>query len=80
MVEMNASDTRNKSDAKIKDGMGGKSSNIVREMTTNTNLAGIGGRSRRQLLVMDEVDGMSGQQAGLVCLSLPLSACLSLPA
>ena len=30
VVEMNASDTRNKSDAKVSAGMGGKSSNVIK--------------------------------------------------
>ena len=30
VVEMNASDTRNKSDAKVSSGMGGKSSNVIK--------------------------------------------------
>lgn len=62
---MNASDTRNKS-GKVSEGMGGKQSNVVKEMANNTTLLGLGaaGRAgagpRKQLLVMDEVDGMSG--------------------
>jgi hypothetical protein len=38
----------------------GKLSNVVREMVTSTALAAASGQKRRQLLVMDEVDGMSG--------------------
>lgn len=38
----------------------GKLSNIVREMVTSTALAAASGVKRKQLLVMDEVDGMSG--------------------
>ncbi len=63
---MNASDTRNKS-GKVSEGMGGKQSNVVKEMANNTTLLGLGaaggagGGPRKQLLVMDEVDGMSGE-------------------
>lgn len=126
VVEMNASDTRNKSDAKVSTGMGGKSSNVIKvkreegrereegtrrkggreeegeggregglflilhshfphtsrplshslqEMTTNETLfscMGVkssatvvdAGGVRKQLLVMDEVDGMSGGDRG----------------
>lgn len=60
VVEVNASDTRSKSDAKAGGGMAGKLSNVVREMVTSTALAAASGVKRRQVLVMDEVDGMSG--------------------
>lgn len=40
----------------------GKLSNVVREMVTSTALAAASGVRRKQLLVMDEVDGMSGKQ------------------
>lgn len=40
----------------------GKLSNVVREMVTSTALAAASGVRRKQLLVMDEVDGMSGEQ------------------
>jgi hypothetical protein len=35
----------------------------VREMVTSTALAAASGVKRRQVLVMDEVDGMSGERA-----------------
>lgn len=63
---MNASDARNKSDGvgvKGKLNIAGKLSNRVKELVTNTaiSLAGVSDtKSRRQVLVMDEVDGMSG--------------------
>ncbi|KAG2453593.1 hypothetical protein HYH02_001811 [Chlamydomonas schloesseri] len=73
VVEMNASDTRNKA-GKTSEGIAGKQSNIIKEMVTSTTLppgmfgggAGAGGGTapRRQLLVMDEVDGMSGGDRG----------------
>lgn len=67
---MNASDTRNKA-GKTSEGIAGKQSNIIKEMVTSTTLppglfgGGCGGglgstAPRRQLLIMDEVDGMSG--------------------
>ena len=63
-VEVNASDTRNKSDTKYKEGIGGKTSNRMKELVTNTAI-GAGGSTRtsRQVLIMDEVDGMSGAAA-----------------
>jgi hypothetical protein len=70
---MNASDTRNKSDSKIRDGIGGKSANMVKEMTNNETIfsslskaggMGSAGHGAKQLLVMDEVDGMSGERRG----------------
>jgi replication factor C subunit 1 len=62
VVEVNASDTRNKSDSKLKEGIAGKMANRIRELVTNTAI-GIGEghtNTRRQILLMDEVDGMSG--------------------
>ncbi|KAG2439222.1 hypothetical protein HXX76_004584 [Chlamydomonas incerta] len=73
VVEMNASDTRNKA-GKTSEGIAGKQSNIIKEMVTSTTLPpglfGGGGGAlgstapRRQLLIMDEVDGMSGGDRG----------------
>lgn len=63
MVEVNASDARNKSDTKHKQGVAGKLSNRIKELVTNTaiSLGGVGDtKKRRQVLIMDEVDGMSG--------------------
>ena len=63
VVEVNASDARNKSDTKYKQGVAGKLSNRIKELVTNTAIS-LGGVSdtkpRRQVLIMDEVDGMSG--------------------
>jgi hypothetical protein len=59
VVEVNASDTRNKADSKLRDGIGGKLSNRVKELVTNSAIASAAG-DRKQVLVMDEVDGMSG--------------------
>lgn len=63
-VEVNASDARNKSDADVAKGVGGRLSNAVRELATNTALPGASGAARRPLLIMDEVDGMSGGDRG----------------
>ena len=60
-MEVNASDARNKSDTKHKDGIGGKLSNRMKELVTNTSIgADHGTRGVKQVLIMDEVDGMSG--------------------
>jgi hypothetical protein len=43
--------------------MSGKAANIVREMATNTSLLfgdNAGAKPKKQVLIMDEVDGMSG--------------------
>ncbi|GIL46547.1 hypothetical protein Vafri_3526 [Volvox africanus] len=64
VVEMNASDVRNKS-SKVSEGIAGKQSNVIKEMVSNTTLLGAaGGKPRKQLLIMDEVDGMSGGDRG----------------
>jgi replication factor C subunit 1 len=60
VVEVNASDARGKADSKLTAGIGGKLANTVREMVTSTALSAPGGAQRLQVLVMDEVDGMSG--------------------
>lgn len=55
VVEANASDTRNKAD-KVKMGVAGKASNVIKEMTTNTSVLGMmGGPKHKQALIMDEV-------------------------
>lgn len=59
VVEVNASDTRNKSDPKGKGGIAGKTANRIRELVTNSAIGGANG-ARKQVLIMDEVDGMSG--------------------
>jgi replication factor C subunit 1 len=72
-IEVNASDTRSKSDSKVGKGVGGKLSNMIREMSTNRSLDFSAGRSvkdgkekgaHRLCLIMDEVDGMSGGDRG----------------
>ena len=65
MVEANASDTRNKADAKASAGVAGKASNMFKEMTTNTSLlGGFAGAPRRQLLIMDEARAVAGKGGG----------------
>jgi replication factor C subunit 1 len=61
VVEVNASDTRNKADSKTREGIGGKTSNRIKEMVNNAAIALNCTAGREQLLVMDEVDGMSGE-------------------
>ena len=63
-VEVNASDTRNKAEREIKGGVGGRKANMVKEMVDNAALSFGGAGARRQALIMDEVDGMSGGDRG----------------
>ncbi|CAI5515385.1 unnamed protein product [Closterium sp. Naga37s-1] len=75
-LEVNASDSRGKSDAKIRNGMGGATSNTIKEMISNTTLrfspvpTSTKGKQQQQqqvdkaALIMDEVDGMSGGDRG----------------
>ncbi|GBG82876.1 hypothetical protein CBR_g36402 [Chara braunii] len=66
-VEVNASDDRSKADASIRSGIAGKMSNAIKELVSSRPLS-IGGGGRQQaksiLLIMDEVDGMSGGDRG----------------
>mmetsp|Transcript_687 Transcript_687/g.1994 ORF Transcript_687/g.1994 Transcript_687/m.1994 type:complete len:1093 (+) Transcript_687:367-3645(+) len=67
VIEVNASDTRNKADgqATVKAGIAGKLANSIKELTTNTAIGmGSDGRPKRTVLVMDEVDGMSAGDRG----------------
>ena len=66
-IEVNASDTRSKSDNKIGKGVGGKLSNMIREMSTNSAISfqrSPSSNPSRLVLIMDEVDGMSGGDRG----------------
>lgn len=64
-IEVNASDTRSKSDSSVLKGIGGKLSNTIREMSTNASLNLQGSRNKQKLcLIMDEVDGMSAGDRG----------------
>ena len=67
IIEVNASDTRGKSDSDAKKGIGGKRSNQIRELVGNTALGTKGadnGASRGPIVIMDECDGMSGSDRG----------------
>lgn len=64
VTEVNASDTRGKSNNDIRDGVGGKASNAIREMVTNRAMSFFGGPKKKMVLIMDEVDGMSGGDRG----------------
>lgn len=63
-VEVNASDTRSKSDSDILKGIGGKLSNAVREMSTNASICFQQANKKKLCLIMDEVDGMSAGDRG----------------
>jgi replication factor C subunit 1 len=66
-IEVNASDTRSKSDNKVGKGVGGKLSNMIREMSTNSAISFQRSsltKPARHVLIMDEVDGMSGGDRG----------------
>ena len=62
MIELNASDTRNKREIE------GTLSSAVGSMAINTcGIGGLGqgvGSSKRRLIIMDEVDGMGGSDRG----------------
>jgi len=47
----------------VKHGLNGKCSNVVKEMVTNSAV-NFDGQAKRQVLIMDEVDGMSGGDRG----------------
>ena len=64
VVEVNASDARNKAQSEIKGGMDGRKANMVKEMIDNTSVRFGGGPARKIALIMDEVDGMSGGDRG----------------
>ena len=61
VVEINASDTRNQAEKDVNKGMNGRTANMIKEMVTNKVLGG-GQLKNRQVLVMDEVDGLAGNQ------------------
>ncbi|TVU24912.1 hypothetical protein EJB05_27377 [Eragrostis curvula] len=65
-IEVNASDSRGKADSKIEKGVGGSTSNSVKELISNATLNYIGNRSKhpKAVLIMDEVDGMSAGDRG----------------
>ncbi|KAF0895658.1 hypothetical protein E2562_014277 [Oryza meyeriana var. granulata] len=65
-IEVNASDSRGKADSKIEKGVGGSTSNSIKELISNATLNYSDNRSKRPkaVLVMDEVDGMSAGDRG----------------
>ncbi|KAG2558292.1 hypothetical protein PVAP13_8NG114700 [Panicum virgatum] len=65
-IEVNASDSRGKADSKIEKGVGGSTSNSIKELISNATLNYGDNRSKRPkaVLIMDEVDGMSAGDRG----------------
>ncbi|XP_015698035.1 replication factor C subunit 1 isoform X2 [Oryza brachyantha] len=65
-IEVNASDSRGKADSKIERGVGGSTSNSIKELISNVTLNYSNNRSKqpKAVLVMDEVDGMSAGDRG----------------
>ncbi|KAL0459979.1 UNVERIFIED_CONTAM: Replication factor C subunit [Sesamum latifolium] len=65
-IEVNASDSRGKADAKIEKGIGGSTSNSIKELVSNEALSLKMDRSQspKTVLIMDEVDGMSAGDRG----------------
>ncbi|XP_073140506.1 replication factor C subunit 1 [Henckelia pumila] len=65
-IEVNASDSRGKADAKIQKGIGGSTSNSIKELISNEGLNPNMERSQhlKTVLIMDEVDGMSAGDRG----------------
>lgn len=65
-IEVNASDSRGKADAKIEKGIGGSNANSVKELVSNEALSVNMDRSKhpKTVLIMDEVDGMSAGDRG----------------
>jgi len=71
VLEVNASDARNKADRGAAKGIGGKLSNLVKEKITNRALTA-GGRTQacKSLIIMDECDGMgAGDRGGVADLA-----------
>ncbi|GER53079.1 replication factor C subunit 1 [Striga asiatica] len=66
VIEVNASDSRGKADAKIEKGIGGSTSNSIKELVSNESLGLNMERSQhpKTVLIMDEVDGMSAGDRG----------------
>ncbi|KVH97442.1 AAA+ ATPase domain-containing protein, partial [Cynara cardunculus var. scolymus] len=65
-IEVNASDSRGKADAKIEKGIGSSTANSVKELVSNQSLSVGMDRSKhpKAVLIMDEVDGMSAGDRG----------------
>ena len=71
VLEVNASDARNKADRGAAKGIGGKLSNLVKEKITNRALTA-GGRTEvcKSIIIMDECDGMgAGDRGGVADLA-----------
>ncbi|XP_024020317.1 replication factor C subunit 1 isoform X1 [Morus notabilis] len=66
MIEVNASDSRGKADAKIEKGIGGSNANSIKELVSNEALSVNMDWSKhpKTVLIMDEVDGMSAGDRG----------------
>ena len=62
-VEVNASDTRNKSSDLVGEGLKSNLISAVKEMITNSSIK-LAHASKKMVLIMDEVDGMSGGDRG----------------
>ncbi|KAG1333894.1 putative Replication factor C subunit 1 [Cocos nucifera] len=65
-IEVNASDNRGKADTKIVKGVGGNTSNSIKELVSNEALSCGKNWSKhpKSVLIMDEVDGMSAGDRG----------------
>ncbi|KAA0061743.1 replication factor C subunit 1 [Cucumis melo var. makuwa] len=65
-IEVNASDNRGKSDAKIQKGIGGSNANSIKELISNESLHFKMDQPKhhKTVLIMDEVDGMSAGDRG----------------
>uniref|UniRef100_A0A453SH80 BRCT domain-containing protein n=1 Tax=Aegilops tauschii subsp. strangulata TaxID=200361 RepID=A0A453SH80_AEGTS len=63
---VNASDSRGKADSKIEKGVGGSTSNSIKELISNATLNYSDNRTKKPkaVLIMDEVDGMSAGDRG----------------
>lgn len=66
VIEVNASDSRGKADSKITKGVGGSTSNSIKELIRNEALSINKDWSKypKTVLIMDEVDGMSAGDRG----------------
>ncbi|XP_023532344.1 replication factor C subunit 1 isoform X2 [Cucurbita pepo subsp. pepo] len=65
-IEVNASDNRGKSDAKIQKGISGSNANTIKELISNSSLHFRTNQPKhpKTVLIMDEVDGMSAGDRG----------------
>ena len=63
-IEVNASDTRNKADKAGKGGIAGKTANRIQALCQNMSIGeSTASNSKPLVLIMDEVDGMSGESS-----------------